>query len=390
MPQGSSASPGWFVKVINEVIKGVERVAAYLDDVIVFDPDPTDHVANILALLGRLRKHLGRLRKHHLKLSPSNATIAATIADFLGHTISAGGYSPNYDKVAALTRMPMPTDNKQVRSILGGINYYGKFLPNLSRCLRPINALLKQGATFGFTPAMEAIIRAIPHELTEPPILVYPDWDAVADNSRSFRLYCDASLDGFGATLEQEQPDGSIRPIIYISRATLDSERSWTPLDLEAGSIVWAIKRLRGHLSSTRFQIYSDHKALENIAKVGEHNARVRRWLEFFSAYNCTLEYRKGTANGNADFLSRLPQPATDADRTERNRLTGPDTVGIYLIRPCGFAPNEPATPGIGLGGLVTPPSKTHSNNPASSLHRRRPWRFPPTGITHRAPRHPQ
>ena len=205
---------------------------------------------------------------------------------------------------------------------------------------------------------MEATIRAILYELTQPRILVYPDWDAVADNSRPFRLYCDASIDGFGATLEQEQPDGSVRPIIYISRATLDFERSWTPFDLEAGSIVWAIKRLRGHLWSTRFHIYSDHKALENIAKVGEHNARVRRWLEFLSAYNYTMKYRKGTANGNADFLSRLPQPATDANRTGRNRLTGPDTVGIYLIRPCGFAPNEPPTPGIGLGGLMSPPSR--------------------------------
>ena len=46
--------------------------------------------------------------------------------------------------------------------------------------------------------------------------MVYPDWDAFADNSR------DASLDGFGATLEQEQPDGSVRPILYISRAILD------------------------------------------------------------------------------------------------------------------------------------------------------------------------
>ena len=127
---------------------------------------------------------------------------------------------------------------------------------------------------------------------------------AVADNSRPFRLYCDSSIDGFGATLEQEQPDGSVRPVLFISRATLDFERSWTPLDLEAVSIVWAIERRRGHLWSTHFQIYSDHKAPENIAKIGEHNARVRRWLEFLSAYTYTLEYRKGTANGNADFLS--------------------------------------------------------------------------------------
>ncbi|CAB1110642.1 unnamed protein product [Ectocarpus sp. CCAP 1310/34] len=73
--------------------------------------------------------------------------------------------------------------------------------------------------------------------------------------------------------------DGSVRPILFVSRATLESERNWTVLDLEAGSIVWAIKRLHDYFWSTHFLIYSDHKILESIVMVGEHNARVQRWL---------------------------------------------------------------------------------------------------------------
>ena len=38
MPQGSSVLPECFVKVINELMKGLEQVAAYLDDVIVSTP----------------------------------------------------------------------------------------------------------------------------------------------------------------------------------------------------------------------------------------------------------------------------------------------------------------------------------------------------------------
>ena len=96
-------------------------------------------------------------------------------------------------------------------------------------------------------------MREILAELANPPILVLPDWDAVADGSRPFHVYCEACIDGFGAALEQEQTDGSVRPIDYISRATLNSERHWTPLDLEAGSIVSAIKRHRGYLWGTKF-----------------------------------------------------------------------------------------------------------------------------------------
>ena len=101
-----------------------------------------------------------------------------------------------------------------------------------------------------------------------------------------------------------------MKPIAYIRRATLGSERHWTPLDLPAGSIGWALKRLRGYLWGTKFRIFSDHKALDKIGKVGNHNARVQKCHEFLTAFDYTLNYRKGNANGNADFLSRLPEPA--------------------------------------------------------------------------------
>ena len=167
-----------------------------------------------------------RLRLHSLKLSPDKSRIGAARADVLGHVISADGVRPNDDDVAALTRMSMPTDIKQLRSLLGGLSYYRKFLPNMAHYIRPITVLLKKGAAFDFTSAMEDTVRALLAQLAAPPILVFPDWDAVIDTSRPFRLHCDASAAGLGATLEQEQPDGSIRPIVYISRATLDNKQN--------------------------------------------------------------------------------------------------------------------------------------------------------------------
>ena len=119
--------------------------------------------------------------------------------------------------------MPMPTDIKQLRSLLGGLSYYRKFLPNMAYHIRPVTALLKRGAAFELASAMEDTVRTLLAELAAPPILVFPDWDAVIDTSRPLRLHCDASTAGLGATLEQEQLDGSIRPIVYISRVTLDN-----------------------------------------------------------------------------------------------------------------------------------------------------------------------
>ena len=142
----------------------------------------------------------------------------------------------------------MPSDIKQLRSLLGGLTPYRNFLPNMARLIRPITALLKKGAAFDFTSAMENTVRALLVELAAPAILVYPDWDGVIDTTRPFRLHCDTSTAGLGATLEQEQPDGSIRPIVYISRASLDNEQNWTAMELKTGCVVWGIRRLRRYL----------------------------------------------------------------------------------------------------------------------------------------------
>eukprot|EP00752_Nemacystus_decipiens_P007106 g6368.t1 len=348
MPQGANASPAWFVKAITKVVHGMDNVKAYLDDVICLDENPSEHVRKMTAFFGRLCQY-------NLKLSSGKARIGATKANFLGHTISPAGVTPDSEKVRALAQMPSPSNVRQLRSLLGGLSYYRKFLPNLAVKVRPLTSLLKQGVSFEYPDSMKAIVKTLLAHLSTSPVFVFPDWDVTADGSRPLRLCSDACIDGFGACLEQEQPDKTVKPIVYISRATIPAERNWAVLDLEAGSIVWALKRLRGYRWSTHFEIYTDHQALTSIAKVGEHNARVQRWLEYLSNFSYTLIYRKGTANGNADFLSGLPLPAAAADISGPDSIGDVDVQGILLIRETGGSYRSTSTPNVGLGGLRLP-----------------------------------
>ena len=129
---------------------------------------------------------------------------------------------------------------------------------------------------------MEDTVRSLLAELAAPPLLVFPNWDAVIDESRPFRLHWDASTAGFRATLEQEQRDGSIRPIVYISRATLANEQNWTTMELEAGCIVWSIRRLRRYLFGVFFRAFTDHECLQQIRKIGETKPRIPAgWRSF-------------------------------------------------------------------------------------------------------------
>ena len=349
MIQGAAGAPAWFVSVMRLVTAGLDNIRMYLDDAIGSDDCPLHHVATLATFFARLRLH-------KLKLSPDKSRIGAARVDFLGHVISADGVRPNDDRVTTLTRMPMPTDIKQLRSLLGGLRYYRKFLPNMAHHIRPVTALLKKGAAFEFTSAMEDTVCTLLAELAAPPILVFPDWDAVIDSSRPFRLHCDASTAGLGTTLEQEQPDGSIRPIVYISRATLDNEQNWTPVELEAGCVVWSIRRLRRYLFGVYFLVFTDHQCLQQICKIGETKPRIQRWMEFLSPYNFRLSYRRGQENANADFLSRLPLPPIADDVSGASALTDPDDLGVYLTRACGLTIPSCPVPGVDLGGLTPSP----------------------------------
>ena len=311
-----------------------------------------------MAHVATIATFFARLRLHNLKLSPNKTRIGAARIDFLGHVISQDGVRPNDDKSAASAQMPMPRDIKQFRSLLGGLGYYRNFLPNMAKSMCPNTSLLKKGAMFDFTPPMEAAVRDLLAKLAVPPIHVSPDWDASIDKSRPFRLHCDANTNGLGATLEQEQLDGSIHLIAYISRATLSNERNWTPMELEAGCVVRSICRLRRYLFRVLFLIVTD-QCLQQISKIGESKPRIQRWMEFLLAYNYGLSSRRGRDNANADFLSRLPIPPTAEDSSGSSALTDPHDLGVYLIRACGYTTPSCPIPGVGLGGL-TPPS--HDN----------------------------
>ena len=119
---------------------------------------------------------------------------------------------------------------------------------------------------------------------------------------------------------------------------------------------MWSIRRLRRYLFGVYFLVFTDHQCLQQICKIGETKPRIQRWMEFLSAYNFRLSYRRGQENANADFLSRLPLPPIADDVSGASVLTDPDDLGVYLIRACGLTTPSCSFPGVGLGGLVPSP----------------------------------
>ena len=152
----------------------------FLDDIIVTGGDDQAHLTS-------LEQILQKLDNCGLKCKLEKCRFMQDNVDYLGHKIDARGLHPLDTKVTAITRAPSPTNVMQLRSFLGMVNYYGKFLPNLATVLAPLHLLLRRGYRWIWDHAQEAAFAECKRLLTSVPVLAH-------FSDQELPLECDASL----------------------------------------------------------------------------------------------------------------------------------------------------------------------------------------------------
>ena len=233
--------------------------------------------------------------------------------DYSGHRISEKGLQPTQDKVKAILEAPAPENVSQLRSFLGAIVYYSKFVPNLSSKLAPLYRLLRKRTPWVWNQPQEEAFREAKACLTSTSILAH------YDPQQELLLSCDASPYGLGAVLSQRFVDGTEKPVAFASRSLAPVEKRYAQLNKEALAIVFGVKKFNQYLLGRRFTIQSDHKPLQHILHETKPvptlaSARIKRWALTLSAYDYRVEFKPGSQNSNADALSRLPLPETIAN----------------------------------------------------------------------------
>ena len=138
---------------------------------------------------------------------------------------------------------------------------------------------------------------------TEAPVLAYADFKA------PFILHTDASSDGLGAVLYQDQ-DGQRRVTAYASRSLSLSERNYPAHKLEFLTLKWAIAdRSHEYLYGAEFQVFTDNNPLTYILTTAKLDATRHRWVAALSNYTFSITYKPGKNNKDADALSRIKCP---------------------------------------------------------------------------------
>ena len=143
-----------------------------------------------------------------------------------------------------------------------------------------------------------------------------------------------------GAILSQINKEGVEHPICYASMLCNAAEQNYSSFDGECLAIVWATSHFRPYLFGNSFTLVTDHEPLKWIMTIQKLTGKLAKWSLLLQEYDFTVEHRAGTANTNADCLSRYPLlSAADApvlDWTKGENLA-PTT---FLAMMVGAAPS--------------------------------------------------
>ena len=232
----------------------------------------------------------------------------ASQVEYLGHLINKEGLHPSPSTVKAVMDAPTPSNLSELRAFLGLINYYRKFIPNISTELSPLYSLLQRANQWSWGPREEQCFHKAKTLLMLPTLLVH------FDPNKQLILSCNASSIGVGAVLAHQNEKWIESTYLLCLKNPVPTEKIYSQLDKEALSIIFGVTKFQQYLFRKHFTLFTDHKPLiylfhphRSVPQMA--SARIQHWYLLLGAYSYDICYTPGKDHGNADSLSRLPLP---------------------------------------------------------------------------------
>lgn len=380
LPQGLCNSPASFMRLMMNIFgdQNFLTLLCYLDDLLVYAPDEGEAIK-------RLEMVFSRLREHGLKLAPKKCHFLQRSVRFLGHVIDSTGVATDPDKVSAIAAVSesdlmmedgVTPSQRKIKSFLGMVLYYQRFIQNCSTIAKPLFALTaaprgkkppdKRVAAFrklspgDWKEEHSSAFQQLKAALVNSVVLTHPDF------SRPFILSTDASTDGLGAVLSQlAEGETRARPIAFASKALNRAQARYPAHRLEFLALKWSVCDKFSHwLKGSEFVVWTDNNPLTYVLTKPKLDACEQRWISKLAPYRFSIKYIPGPKNVVADALSRQPFVP---NRLSERLLTEPYSSLLKEAEQFGKdTVQEAFRLSTGLQGADDPPCVTSNQCPLS------------------------
>jgi len=237
LPFGLVNSVAEFQKILDKVLgpELLEFMAIYVDDIHIMSRTFQEHTEH-------LKMIFEKFTKYNVKINIKKSHFLQQQIFFLGHIISEQGIAMDPEKTQTIQKFQPPQNKKQIQSFLGFINFYRKYIRDLSAFTSTLSKLLKKGTPWTWETEHEEAFNKIKQLFLEDIIIQYPDFN------RPFFLSTDASRTHVGAELFQINADNKHQTLGFVSRTLNEAEQKYHTTELELLAIVFGCKKFRNYI----------------------------------------------------------------------------------------------------------------------------------------------
>ncbi|GKD33565.1 reverse transcriptase domain-containing protein [Tanacetum coccineum] len=231
MPFGLCNAPATFQRCMLAIFHDMieESVKVFMDDLSVFGKSFDN-------CLNNLDKMLQRCKDAHLFLNWEKCHFMVKEGIVLGHKVSEAGLEVDKAKIDVISKLPLPTNIKGIKSFLGHAGFYQRFIKDYSKIARPLTKLLEKDTPFEFNDECHNAFKLLKEKLTCSPVIISPNWNL------PFELMCDVSDFAFGAILGQKD-DKNFHPIYFASKTLNTAQQNYTITKKELMAVVFAFDK---------------------------------------------------------------------------------------------------------------------------------------------------
>ncbi|XP_036345530.1 uncharacterized protein LOC118754748 [Rhagoletis pomonella] len=289
LQQGVKAAPAEFQAIVEKMLSGTSTFG-FIDDMVTAGENLEDHKQQLF-------KTLEQLQIYGFQLNISKCCFGKSSVNFCGHIIDEKGIRPNPEKIWEVQSAPQPKDVSQLRSFLGSVNYYGKFIESMKQLRGPLDDLLKKEAKFEWQSIHQEAFDQLRKILSSDLVLTH------FDPRKDIVLATDASIDGMGAAIMHCFKDGSLHPIMHFAATFNEAEKNYSQIEEEVD-----VSSLKSTTSPCSLSL--DQKVVSQFIRLTVYNAGRSSFL----AYDINFEFIGTNSFGYVDVVSRLMSKYTKPD----------------------------------------------------------------------------
>ncbi|KPJ12974.1 Transposon Ty3-G Gag-Pol polyprotein [Papilio machaon] len=296
LPYGVSSGPGAFQRLMMRKLKNIPNTIVFIDNIYIKGKDVQDTYETLCQVLKKLQDSEFKLKLEKCKLFTTSLAV-------FGFHVNKNGISVIKSNIEPLLNAKTPTNLTLLKSFLGKINYYARFLKNMATVLTPLYECTQKN-NFSWTLECEKAFQIIKRKLASAGNLRH------YDPTLALILTCDASDTGLGAVLSNRDENGVVKPIAFASKKLNKVEQKYATIDKEALAVVFGITKFYNYIYGRYFELETDNAALvrifgptKSIPKMAAK--RLQHYAIFLSAFNYKVRHIKSSENP-ADFLSRI------------------------------------------------------------------------------------